>query len=160
MAITLHPFRLFSVRWATLSVCLWLASSGLAGAQALSGLALYEQYCGTCHSAPAQGSRVPDRVGLSQRTPEAILDAITTGPMTVNAVGLTPDQKRWVAEAIALRPLGSLASGAAAAMKNQCAATPLADLMQGSRWSGWSAEAGNTRFQSAAAANHSTCSPA
>ena len=129
-----------------------LTGCGAAAAQAISGLALYEQHCGTCHSSPAPGSRAPDRVALSQRTPEAILEAITTGVMTVNAAGLTPAQKRVVAETVALRPLGSLDSGHVSAMKNQCAPTPFGDPAKSGMWSGWSAEAGNTRFQPAAAA--------
>ena len=75
------------------------------GAQVLAGMATFEQRCGSCHSAPAAGSRAPDRIALSQRTPEAILEAITTGPMAVNAQGLSDAQKRTLAEHLTLRPL-------------------------------------------------------
>src|SRR4051794_9491280 len=73
-----------------------------ASAQGTAGIAPYEQYCSSCHSAPAAGSRAPDRLALGQLTPEAILDAITTGPMVVNAEGMTPAQKRTLAEHLAL----------------------------------------------------------
>jgi mono/diheme cytochrome c family protein len=71
--------------------CLLLVPASAFG-QATAGLALFEQYCGSCHNTPATGSRAPDRVSLSQRTPEAILDTITTGSMAVNASALTPAQ--------------------------------------------------------------------
>lgn len=123
-------------------------SPSVLGAQVLAGLALFEQHCGSCHSAPAAGSRIPDRVALSQRTPEAILEAITTGVMAVNAQGLTPAQKRIVAEQLALRPIGAAAAGAASAMKNVCgvAPSPAAATTPG-RWSGWGVDAGNSRYQ-------------
>ncbi len=116
-----------------------------AGAQVLTGLALFEQHCGSCHSAPAGSSRAPDRIALSQRTPESILEAITTGSMRVNAQALTDAQRRVIAEQIALRPLGSSVSGAASAMKNACAAG--APASAGGRWSGWGADTGNSRYQ-------------
>src|SRR3954447_23786798 len=121
-----------------------LLSPAAAGAQVLAGLSLFEQHCGTCHSSPAAGSRAPDRVALSQRTPEAILEAITSGSMAVNAQALTPAQKRIVAEQIALRPLGSMAAGAASSMRNICGAGPVGDLVNSpGRWSGWGVDAGN-----------------
>jgi polyvinyl alcohol dehydrogenase (cytochrome) len=124
----------------------------LADAQAIAGMADFEQRCGACHSAPAPGSRAPDRVALSQLSPEAILEAMTTGAMAANADGLTPVQKRVLAEQLALRPLGAMVSGHVSGMKNQCAARPLADPARSGMWSGWSAEPGNTRFQPVASA--------
>src|SRR5262245_49434028 len=85
-----------------------------ASAQAITGIALYEQRCSTCHSAPAAGSRAPDRQTLGQLSPEAILEAITTGPMAVNAEGMSATEKRILAEHLALRPLGSTSSGSVA----------------------------------------------
>ncbi|HUR35659.1 MAG TPA: PQQ-binding-like beta-propeller repeat protein [Vicinamibacterales bacterium] len=117
-------------------------------AQVLAGMALFEQHCGACHSSPAAGSRAPDRIALSQRTPEAILEAITTGSMALNAQALTLAQKRIVAEQLALRPIGAAAAGAASAMKNICglAASPDAGSATG-RWSGWGVDRGNSRYQ-------------
>jgi polyvinyl alcohol dehydrogenase (cytochrome) len=129
-----------------------VASPGAAGAQVLTGLALFEQHCGSCHSAPAAGSRAPDRIALSQRTPESILEAITTGSMRVNAQGLTDAQKRIVAEQLALRPLGAAASGAASTMKNACVVAPAPSPIEpAGRWSGWGVDPGNSRYQTAGA---------
>jgi len=124
----------------------------VASAQVITGIALYEQYCSSCHSAPAAGSRAPDRVALSQLTPEAILDAITTGPMVANAEGMTAIQKRNLAEQLALRPLGSTTSGSVSSMQNRCTPKPLGDPSRGPLWSGWGVDSGNSRFQPAAAA--------
>jgi polyvinyl alcohol dehydrogenase (cytochrome) len=129
-----------------------LAPAFPAAAQALQGLALYEQHCGACHNAPASASRAPDRDALAQRTPEAILDAITDGAMAVNAGALTPAQKRILAEHLAGRPLGAAASGDAALMTNRCAANPLGDLSRSPLWSGWGPDASNGRFQPGPAA--------
>src|SRR5215467_4113896 len=132
------------------------ALPSVAAAQAITGIALYEQYCGTCHASPAAGSRAPDRVALAQLSPEAILEAITTGPMTVNAEGLSPAQKRSLAELLAARPLGSMTSGSIATMSNHCTPRALTDPMRGPRWSGWGVDTGNSRFQSGAAAGLTT----
>jgi len=131
--------------------CLLLVPASAFG-QATTGLALFEQYCGSCHNTPAAGSRAPDRVSLSQRTPEAILDTITNGSMAVNASALTPAQKRVLAEQLTLRPLGSLASGSIDAMQGRCSAKPFTDPSSGPMWSGWGADPGNSRFQPAASA--------
>ena len=87
-------------------------------------LGLFEARCGVCHTKPAD-DRTPTRESLRARTPEAILDAITTGSMAVNADGISDPQKRMLAEYITDRPLGAAQAGQASAMKNHCAARPL-----------------------------------
>ena len=72
--------------------------------------------------------------------------------MTVNAEGMSPAQKRILAEHLALRPLGSTTSGSVAAMPNHCSPKPLTDPTRGPLWSGWGVDAGNSRFQPAPAA--------
>jgi len=121
-------------------------------AQGARGIGLFEERCAMCHGAPGPDSRAPNRDSLRQRTPEAILDALTTGPMVENARNLTVEQKRTLAEYLAGRPLGSMATGAASAMPNRCSATPLGDPMKGPMWNGWGPDYNNTRFQPAAAA--------
>jgi len=127
-------------------------TAGHARAQALQGIALFEQHCGSCHAAPAAGSRAPDRQALSQRTPEAILDAITTGSMATNAAALSVPQKRLLAEQLTHRPLGAAAAGVAAAMKNQCVSKPFSDPSRSPSWNGWGVDSTNGRFQPASAA--------
>jgi polyvinyl alcohol dehydrogenase (cytochrome) len=129
-----------------------LGAAPRAEAQAFQALGMFEQRCGTCHTKPAADSRAPDRESLRQRTPEAILDALTTGSMKVNAEGLTDAQKRMIAEYITERPLGAALAGQASAMPNRCAAKPLGDALAGPVWNGWGVDAGNSRYQPAAAA--------
>ncbi|MBS1818612.1 MAG: PQQ-binding-like beta-propeller repeat protein [Acidobacteria bacterium] len=136
-----------SMRAVACAVVVLLLNASSSGAQVLTGLSLFEQHCGTCHSAPAAGSRAPDRVALSQRTPEAILEALTTGSMRVNAQRLTDAQKRLIAEHLTLRPLGSATSGAASLMPNQCTTATGAVASSPQQWSGWGADAGNSRYQ-------------
>jgi len=119
-------------------------------AQAIQALGVFEQRCGTCHTKPAADSRAPDRDSLRQRTPEQILDALTTGSMKVNAEGLTDTQKRMIAEYITERPLGAALAGQASAMPNRCAVRPLGDPLTGPAWNGWGVDAGNSRYQPAA----------
>lgn len=133
-----------------LAVCTLLTAWSADGqAQVLAGMALFEQHCGACHSAPAAGSRAPDRYSLSQRTPESILEAITTGSMATNAQALTLPQKRVVAEHLTLRPLGALASGAIDAMSGRCSATSgFPEQANGeANWNGWGVDASNSRYQ-------------
>jgi polyvinyl alcohol dehydrogenase (cytochrome) len=128
-----------------------LLMPNIASAQAIQMLGLFEARCGVCHTKPAD-DRTPTRESLRARTPEAILDAITTGSMAVNADGISDAQKRMLAEYITDRPLGAARAGQASAMKNQCAAKPLGNPLDGPSWNGWGADPGNSRFQSAAAA--------
>ena len=128
-----------------------LATATSARAQAIQALGMFEQRCGVCHTKPAD-DRTPTRESLRQRTPEAVLDAITTGSMKVNADGLTDTQKRMIAEYITDRPLGSALAGQASAMPNRCPSKPLGNPLAGPSWNGWGADEGNSRFQPAAAA--------
>jgi polyvinyl alcohol dehydrogenase (cytochrome) len=126
-----------------------LALPAASSAQAIQGFALFEQRCGACHNTPAADSRAPDRLALSQRTPEAILESITTGSMAVNADGLSDAQKRLLAQELTGRPLGSLMSGQASSMKNVCTSKTFGDPSKRPMWSGWGLDPGNTRFQPA-----------
>ncbi len=127
-------------------------ASRFAAAQGARGIAVFEEHCAQCHSAPAPDSRAPDRDLLRQRTPESILDAMTSGAMVEQARSLSVEQRRQVAEYIAGRPLGASAAGDASAMSNRCAASSFADPTKGPTWNGWGGDLGNSRFQTAAAA--------
>lgn len=126
-------------------------------AQVLQVMPLFESRCAQCHGGNAAERRAPDRAMLAQMTPERILDALTRGSMVPNAVGLSDNQKRGLAELISGRPLGSSASGQASAMKNQCPAPAPSgaerrrafDPATGPRWSGWGADLMNSRSQTA-----------
>jgi len=127
-----------------------------AAAQGARGIAVFEEHCAVCHAAPAADSRAPNRDALRERTPESILEAMTSGAMVEQARSLSVEQRRQVAEYIAGRPLGASASGDASAMPNRCGAQsgerPLGDPTKGPMWNGWGVDLGNSRFQPAAAA--------
>src|SRR6185295_660274 len=62
-------------------------------------------------------------------------------------------QKRVIAEFMSSRTLGSSAVGDAKNMPNKCPSNPnMSNPAQGPAWNGWSADAANTRFQTAAGA--------
>ena len=131
------------------ATCLFFLVPRPTAAQAIQMLGVFEQRCGVCHTKPAADSRAPDRDSLRQRTPESILDALTTGSMKVNAEGLTDRQKQLIAEFITERPLGSASSGRASSMPNRCASKPIGDPTAGASWNGWGADVGNSRYQPA-----------
>ncbi len=96
----------------------------MAAAQVLQVMPVFEARCAQCHGGNAAALRAPDRTMLAQMTPEHILEALTTGSMVANAKGISDGQKRSLAELISGRPIGSSASGQAAAMKGRCEAKP------------------------------------
>ena len=129
-----------------------LAYGTAADAQVLQGLSLFQQHCAACHAAPSADSRAPNRDALRDRTPESILDSLTTGAMAPVAAKIPDNQKRIIAEFLTGRPLGAAASGHASAMKNLCPQRDLGDPLTGPMWNGWGVDLTNGRFQSAAAA--------
>ena len=62
-----------------------------------------------------------------QRTPEAILDAITTGTMKDNAARLTDAQKRILAEQLTGKPLGVSQARAGIGDEESCSAKPFGE---------------------------------
>ena len=128
----------------------------ISGGHTLNGQKLFEQRCTTCHGNPNSAERAPDRGTLMKLTPEAVLSALTTGPMRVQAADLTDAQKRLIAEFLGGRRLGSRDAGDAKVMPNRCASNPpLLDPSAGPEWNGWGADLGNSRFQGGAAAGMS-----
>src|SRR5947207_12941991 len=71
-------------------------------AQAPDPEALYKANCSSCHDQPE--GRTPPRAALKDKTPEAILTAMTSGSMSVQAVNIAPADKRRLAELLAGKP--------------------------------------------------------
>ena len=133
------------------AVLFWLAPAPVS-AQVLQVMPLFEQRCAQCHGAGAAERRAPDRKMLGELTPERILDALTSGAMVPNATGISDIQKRYLAEFLSGRPLGSSQAGQASAMKNRCEAKPIGNLLAGPSWNGWGNDLSNSRSQTAAGA--------
>jgi polyvinyl alcohol dehydrogenase (cytochrome) len=109
------------------------------------GEALFERHCAMCHVGGDTG-RAPNRAALSERTPEAILNALVSGVMRSQAAALTDAERRSVAEYLAGRALGTENPTGV----GRCAAPPpIADPLQGPRWNGWGVDYTNSRFQAA-----------
>ena len=64
-------------------------------AQATRAEAIFKERCKDCHDPAVE--RAPSREELAAKTPEAIVAALTTGPMTPVAEGLTAEDKQAVA---------------------------------------------------------------
>ncbi len=110
------------------------------------GAAIFTRNCATCHDGAA-GSRVPSPDLLKQRSPEAILSALTAGGMRPQGGRLSGAERRAVAEYLSGRTLGGDVSGASV---GRCATSPaMANPDASPSWRGWSPSATNTRFQPA-----------
>jgi len=114
---------------------------GVAHAQTIDAAAVYQKDCAACHDQPT--GRTPPRDALKDRTPEAILQSMTTGTMAVNAIALSIAEKRAVSEYLAGKALGS---SSAVAGKCAVAASSRPEPI-GSSWNGWGADLANTRYQ-------------
>ena len=92
-------------------------------------MTLFQERCATCHMAtPPPDNRAPSLTGLRNLSPEAVLVAITTGPMAPNATGLTDPQRRAIAEYLGGRAIGASETSAASAMTNQCRPAAMGDI--------------------------------
>jgi polyvinyl alcohol dehydrogenase (cytochrome) len=127
-----------------LAATLMLVVAPRASAQAPDPEALYQTNCSSCHDNP-QG-RTPPREALKERTAEAILAAMTTGSMSVQAVNIAAADKRRLAELLAGKPFTAVASEEVA---GRCAAkaAPIGDLRAKPYWNGWGVDGSNGRYQ-------------
>ena len=113
-----------------------------AAAQApVDAAAVYQKTCASCHDQP-QG-RTPPREALKERTPDAILQSLTSGSMSINAIALSMAEKRAVSEYVAGKPLGAGVETA-----GLCANRPgmLGDI-SATAWNGWGGDVANSRYQ-------------
>jgi len=107
--------------------------------------------CALCHLNPTE--KAPSGEMIRDMPPERIYASLTTGSMQMQAQALNDGQKRVIAEFMSGRTLGSAAAGDAKNMPNKCLSNPnMSNPTQGPAWNGWSADAANTRFQTAAGA--------
>jgi polyvinyl alcohol dehydrogenase (cytochrome) len=130
-------------------------------AQSPNGAALFEDRCAVCHAA-ATDARVPPVAALRERTPLAIVEALTTGVMREQGSDLSDAQRRAIAEFLTSgRPNPNAAPGAistplakpsAGDGMGRCSSTSVFDPANGPQWTGWSSDLANTRFQPAAQA--------
>jgi len=112
-------------------------------AQAHPGEAPYLTHCASCHDQVMY--KAPSRFFLSMTGAQNILDSMNGGMMSQQAAGLTPDEKRAVAEFIAGQSLDEMA---AEKKPPACDAEHAFDYSITPIATGWGVDPGNTRFQS------------
>jgi len=122
------------------------AQGAAAAAAPADGASVYLNMCAQCHNT-TDDPRIPSAATLRQRTPEAVLDSLTTGVMRAQGADLTEPQRRAVAEYVT----GKTLTGANASV-GKCATIPAFNPGQGPAWNGWGVTSANTRFQPAAQA--------
>src|SRR5438874_12814566 len=89
-----------------------------------TGATLFETNCASCHTAAPDG-RTPSVASLRQRSPDAIVEALTNGSMREQGAALRDAEKRAIAEFLAGRPMGSAATAIATSPSaGPCTATP------------------------------------
>src|SRR4051794_25457332 len=83
------------------------------------GAVIFERACRGCHS--GDDPRAPGIDALRGRSPQAIVDALTSGAMRYQGLALSGDERRAVAEYLSGRKLHGTVSGGAA---GACATRP------------------------------------
>ena len=106
---------------------------------------LFEDHCASCHD--GNDARAPSRELMRGRSPQAIIDALTSGPMRYQGLPLSGVERRALAEYIAGKRLRGTVTGA---MRGRCPhPTPFGDPSAAPNWLGWSATVRNAHFQPA-----------
>jgi polyvinyl alcohol dehydrogenase (cytochrome) len=104
---------------------------------------LYRHNCAACHDHPTQ--RIPARATIARRSPDEVMQTLTSGLMRIQAAGLSMNDRVAVATYLTGKaPVGRLAPKPES---NRCAApiAPASDA--GAGWNGWGHDLANTRFQ-------------
>jgi polyvinyl alcohol dehydrogenase (cytochrome) len=113
--------------------------------QPVDGRAVFDRACSTCHN--GDDPRAPAGEALTGRSPQAILDALTSGSMRYQGLALSGAERRAVAEYLTGRTLRGTVSGAT---RGRCARVlPFTDPAKSVHWNGWGPDATNTHFQPA-----------
>jgi polyvinyl alcohol dehydrogenase (cytochrome) len=107
------------------------------------GQQVYVQACAACHDHPKD--RIPPREQVARRTPEEVVQALTSGVMREQAAGLTLNER--IAVATHLTGRAPIENARPVAEPNPCRnlAAPLS--LDGPQWNGWGNGLTNTRFQ-------------
>ena len=108
------------------------------------GPGVFLRTCSSCHANPAPDSRAPGPGVLATFSPDAIVNALTTGSMRTQGEKLSDEDRRNVAEFLTGHAVGSSVPARAGLCPSSTAVfTPGPQ----SSWNGWGAGVSNARFQ-------------
>ncbi len=130
-----------AARWFAVLVAV-LAAVPFTATAAADGATLYATRCAICHD--GQLERAPRPGAMAALSPDAVVAALTDGRMRAVGAGLSPAEKRAIAEFV-----GSAepALPTPAATLNRC--TAAGDAGGRGYWNGWGVDARNLRYQPA-----------
>jgi polyvinyl alcohol dehydrogenase (cytochrome) len=114
---------------------------------AASGQSVFAESCSGCHN--GDDPRAPSRDAMRGRSPQAIVDALTSGSMRYQGLSLNGDERRAVAEFITGRRMRGTVRGTTVGACGKGRA-PFADPAARPSWNGWGPTIQNTHFQPAA----------
>jgi polyvinyl alcohol dehydrogenase (cytochrome) len=110
----------------------------------VNGQAVFDRSCATCH---VENSSAPAPAVLRQLSPEAIVNALINGKMTVQGAALSDAEKAAVAQFLTGRaPASPVANNMNPNLGKCTTNTPMSDPTKGPSWSGWGAGITNTRY--------------
>ena len=112
---------------------------------ASTGAALFATHCSGCHSADAAGAPSPE--AMHGRSPQAIIDALTSGSMKYQGLALSGEERRAIAESLTGRKLRAPLTGNT--IGNCGRRPPPGDPRVAPLWNGWGPSIENTHFQPA-----------
>ncbi len=109
---------------------------------------IFDTACSSCHD--GGDPRAPTREALAGRSPQAILDALTSGSMRYQGLALSGSERRAVAEYLTGRSIRGTVAGATI---GRCVRPPpMTDPSAAPQWNGWGPDVANTHVQPAAQA--------
>jgi polyvinyl alcohol dehydrogenase (cytochrome) len=109
------------------------------------GSELFARACATCHQA-GNNERAPSLQALRELTPEAILTALTTGRMAVQAQQLSPADRVVVAEFAAGRAVSAIAAVSGGQCETATAKVSFEASFNEPSWNGWGGAPGSVRY--------------
>ena len=104
-------------------------------AEVSEGQKLFEQHCASCHGFQTDG-RIPTRFAMTRMNPVAVMAAMTSGSMRVQASMLDAEQKQTLAEALTGKLLSELVMPAAAFCESNSAPVFKESRVYSSGWGG------------------------
>src|SRR5271166_3157127 len=109
-------------------------------AQTVSGEAVYQAHCATCHDTAAP--RTPTKSALQKLAVANILRELDSGAMAPMARDLSSAERQAVATYLGVAASGAVTANSLCAERAVTIPTALRSI-----WNGWSPSATNTRFQ-------------